>query len=123
MPATGETTPPAEPVPPKSTEEQLEDAAEKAARDALGGLFGRKRPATPEPEPEAEPEDPGAVSDPRRAFAGERHHIGVRNHFGLLDDDPRQLTGGAHVDDVAKVVQRLRAADEEVLQLVAAMIA
>jgi putative heme-binding domain-containing protein len=57
VPATGETTPPAEAVPPRSTEEQLEDAAEKAARDALGGLFGRKRPATPEPEPEAEPED------------------------------------------------------------------
>ena len=58
VPATGETIPPAETVPPKSTEEQLEDAVEKAARDALGGLFGRRRPATPEPEPEAELEDP-----------------------------------------------------------------
>ena len=50
--------PPADAVPPRSTEEQLEDAAGKAARDALGGLFGRRRPETPEPAPEAEPEDP-----------------------------------------------------------------
>jgi AsmA protein len=57
-PPAGETTPPADAVPPRSTEEQLEDAAGKAARDALGGLFGRRRPVTPEPAPEAEPEDP-----------------------------------------------------------------
>ncbi len=46
-------------TPPKSTEDQLEDAAEKAARDAIGSLFGLKRTTTPapEPEPEAEPED------------------------------------------------------------------
>ncbi|MFN7163990.1 MAG: AsmA family protein [Hyphomonas sp.] len=54
-PAEGETTTPAPVTPPRTTEEQLEDAA----RDAIGGLFGRKRtPApVPEPEPEAEPED------------------------------------------------------------------
>lgn len=54
-PATGEATPPAETTPPKSTEEQLEDAAEKAARDAIGGLFGRKKTPPPaEKEPESD---------------------------------------------------------------------
>ncbi len=57
-----ETTTPAEAVPPKSTEQQLEDAAEKAARDALGGLFGRKRTTTPPPEPEPEPETEGEAT-------------------------------------------------------------
>ena len=55
-PETGESPPPATPV--RTPEQQLEDAAEKAARDAIGGLFGRKKPMTPaEPEPEAQPED------------------------------------------------------------------
>lgn len=53
---TGTTTPPAETTPPKSTEQQLEDAAEQAARDALGGIFGRKKPTTPTPQPEPEEE-------------------------------------------------------------------
>lgn len=48
---------PGDPAPPAKTpvsgspEKQLEDAAEKAARDALGGIFGRRRPAEPEPAP------------------------------------------------------------------------
>ncbi|MDP1556428.1 MAG: AsmA family protein, partial [Hyphomonas sp.] len=55
----GATATPVPVTPPKSTEDQLEDAAEKAARDAIGSLFGLKRTTTPapEPEPEAEPED------------------------------------------------------------------
>lgn len=58
-PATGTDTgtAPVVTTPPKSTEDQLEDAAEKAARDALGGLFGRKRTTTPPAEPETKPEE------------------------------------------------------------------
>jgi AsmA protein len=63
-PATGDgaTTTPAETTPPKTTEETLEDAAEKAAIDALGGLFGRKPKPAPTPDPE--PEDPAPDETP-----------------------------------------------------------
>lgn len=60
-PATGTASPAAtaETPTPKSAEDQLEDAAEKAARDALGGLFGRKPKPAPEPAPaDPEPDDP-----------------------------------------------------------------
>ena len=48
---TGDPAPPAKTPVSGSPEKQLEDAAEKAARDALGGIFGRRRPAESEPAP------------------------------------------------------------------------
>lgn len=47
----GDPAPPAKTPVSGSPEKQLEDAAEKAARDALGGIFGRRRPAESEPAP------------------------------------------------------------------------
>lgn len=52
-PATGAAPAPAAP---RDVEQQLEDVAEDAARNAIGDLFGRKRPAAPAPEPEPVPE-------------------------------------------------------------------
>lgn len=49
--AAGDPAPPAKTPVSGSPEKQLEDAAEKAARDALGGIFGRRRPAESEPAP------------------------------------------------------------------------
>jgi hypothetical protein len=60
-PADGETVRPAEPTPPRDVEKELEDAAEKTARDALGGLFGRKRTITPPAEPEPAPVEEDAT--------------------------------------------------------------
>lgn len=54
-PADSDTVTPAEPAAPRDVEKELEDAAEKAARDALGGLFGRKRTTTPPAETEPAP--------------------------------------------------------------------
>jgi AsmA protein len=51
-PETQEVDPPA-----LTPEQQLESAAERAARDAIGGLFGRRKPA-PEPEPGPVTDDP-----------------------------------------------------------------
>jgi AsmA protein len=59
--AEGETVAPTEPAPPRNVEKELEDAAEKAARDALGGLFGRKRTTTPPAEPEPAPAEEDAT--------------------------------------------------------------
>ncbi|MBI1254127.1 MAG: AsmA family protein [Hyphomonas sp.] len=55
-PATGGAGAPGGTAAPVSPEQQLEDAAAKAARDALGGLLGRRRPAAPETVPESVPE-------------------------------------------------------------------
>ncbi|MEX1252165.1 MAG: AsmA family protein [Hyphomonas sp.] len=60
-PVDGETDAPAETAPPRDVEKELESAAEKAARDALGGLFGRKRAPTPPAEPEPAPADEEAT--------------------------------------------------------------
>jgi len=64
-PETQEADPPA--MPALTAEQQLESAAGRAAREAIGGLLGRREPA-PEPEPESEPEPepepgPGPVTD------------------------------------------------------------
>ncbi len=60
-PVDGETAAPAETAPPRDVEKELEDAAEKAARDALGGLFGRKRTPTPAADPEPAPAEEEAT--------------------------------------------------------------
>lgn len=52
---TQEAEPPA--MPTLTPEQQLDAAAERAAREAIGGLFGRRKPP-PEPEPGAATDDP-----------------------------------------------------------------
>ncbi len=101
-PADGETVTPAEPAPPRDVEKELEDAAEKAARDALGGLFGRKRTTAPPAEPEPAPaeEDANALG---ALLAGERHdgRLGRRLRALSMTTAAARRGAGAHIDDVA----------------------